>query len=120
MLILASASDVLQVFTGNAGQIDVHASWMDNVSGAVQPGRTNTATITAATTTNVVPAPAISTQRNLKTLHIRNRGTGPSDVAVIHTDGTTPVILSRVSLPAGYTWEYVDEVGFLPPVAGLI
>jgi hypothetical protein len=120
MLILSSTTDALQVFTGNAGSIDVHASWMDNVSGAVQPGRTNTPTITTATTTTVVPSPAASIQRNLKTLHIRNRGTGPSDVGVIHTDGTTPVFLNRVSLPAGYTLEYVDEVGFLPVMAGLI
>jgi hypothetical protein len=118
MLILASTADALQVFTGVAGTIDVHASWMDNVSGAVGPGRTNTTTITAATTTTVVSAPAASVQRNIKTLHIRNRGGASMDLGVIHTDGTTAVELWRGPLPSGYTLQYVDEVGFLPVTAG--
>jgi hypothetical protein len=119
MLILASATDLIQVMTGSAGQIDVHASWMDNVSGAVGPGRTNTPSITTAATTTVLGSPAAGTQRNLKTLHIRNRGANPNDITVFHTDGTTPVSLQKVTLLAGATLQYVDEVGFLPQLAGI-
>jgi hypothetical protein len=118
MLILGSSSDLLQVMTGSAGSIDVHASWMDNVAGAVGPGRTNTAITTAATTT-VVGSPASGTQRNLKTLHIRNRGANSNDITVFHTDGTTPVSLQKVTLLAGGTLQYVDEIGFLPQLAGV-
>jgi len=119
MLILASATDLLQLVTGSAGQIDVHASWMDNVSGAVGPGRTNTPTITTAGTTTVVAAPTSGTQRNVKTLHVRNRGSSANVVTVTHTDGTTPVQLQSASLAPGATLQYVDEIGFLPPLAGL-
>lgn len=113
MLILASNTDKIQVITASAGNIDVHASWMDNVLGAVLPGRTNTPTIVLATTTDVVGSPGADTQRNLKTLHIRNKGTGSNDVTVVHTDGTIAVQLHRVTLAPNSTLQYIDEVGFI-------
>ena len=103
MLILASTTDLLQVITGSAGTVDVHASWMDNVSGAVGPGRTNTPSITTAATVIVVGAPAAGTERNVKTLHIRNRGAASNLITVSHTDGTTPVQLHSVALLPGCT-----------------
>jgi len=119
MLILASTADLLQVVVGSPGQIDVHASWMDNVAGAVGPSRTNTPTITTgASTTTVVGAPASGAQRNMKTLHVRNRGASPNVITVQHTDGTTVVPLINLSLQPGFTLQYIDEVGFLPPLAG--
>jgi len=119
MLILGSTTDIVTVAVASAGQVDVHASWMDNVAGAVGPGRTNTATITTPTTTTVVGSPAASVQRNLKTLLIRNRGTGPNDVTVNHSDGTTVVSLHKVTLAPGGTLQYIDEVGFLAPITGI-
>lgn len=118
MLILASPSDNLQLNVASAGSIDVHTSWMDNVAGAVGPGRTNTPTITTATTVNIVSPPASGTQRNVKTVHIRNRGAASNIVTVYHTDGIVAVALHSVTLLAGSTLEYIDEVGFLPMIAG--
>lgn len=121
MLILASNTDKLQITTGNASAIDVHASWMDNVSGAVAPGRTNTL-IAAAATTTVVGSPAPSVFRSVKTLHIFNRGNASNAITVIHTDGTTAVELHKVTLPANSSLQYIDEVGFatsIPGVAGM-
>jgi hypothetical protein len=115
MLILASNSDQLRLITGSAGAVDVHASWMDNVSGSVAPGRTNTANITAAANTVIVPAPSAGVQRNIKTVHIRNRGTTNNQVSVQLTDGVTPVILYSRNLAPGDTLQYVDEVGFILP-----
>jgi len=112
MLILSSTTDLIQVITGGAGTIDVHASWMDNNAGTVIPGRTNTA-ITTATTTTVVPSPAAATQRNLKTLHIANRGGSAIDITVQHTDGSTVSQLHKVSLAGNVTLQYVDEIGFV-------
>src|SRR5215831_16809671 len=103
MLILASASDLIQLAVGSAGQIDVHASWMDNVSGAVGPGRTNTPSITTSGTTTIVGSPASGVQRNVKTIHIRNRGASANDVNVFHTDGTTAISLQKVTLQPGNT-----------------
>jgi len=111
MLILASTSDKLQVLTGSAGNINVHVSWMDNVSGAVGPGRTNTG-IAIAGTTDIVAPPASGVYRNIKTVHIRNAGGAANDVIVRHTDGTVIVELYRITLVSGATLSYIDEVGF--------
>jgi hypothetical protein len=89
MMILASTSDLLKLVSSAAGALAVHTSWMDNASGTITPGRTNTASIVTATTTTIVGSPASSTQRNVKKVDIRNTHASISnDVTVQHTDGT--------------------------------
>lgn len=113
MLLLASTSDKLRVTTSAATTVDVHASWVDLVApSTVTPGRTNTA-ISTATTTDVVASPASSTYRTCKSLHIRNRHASTSnDITVIHTDGTTPVELIKVTLAAGDVLAYDEGSGW--------
>lgn len=118
MLILASNNDKLQVTTSGAGAIDVHASWMDNVSGAVAPGRTNTPTISTAATVTVVASPAVGVVRSIKTLHIFNKGTTSNTITVVHTDGTTAVEIHKAALPPLAGLQYIDEIGFVLNVAG--
>jgi hypothetical protein len=102
VLLLTSTSDKVQVVTGQAADIEVHASWMDNNAGTITPGRTNTASITSATTTDVVAAPASSVQRNVKHLNITNNHASQSCVvSVVHTDGTNAEELMEVTLLAG-------------------
>jgi len=102
MLLQTSTSDKVQVITGSAGTIYVHASWADNVSGVVTPGRTNTAVISTAATTDVVAAPGASTQRNTKLLSVRNTDASVSNLITIqHTDGTTVEILWKGTLLSG-------------------
>lgn len=103
MLLLTSTSDILRVVTGAAGaSIWVHASWLDNASGTITAGRTNTAAITTATTTTVVASPAASTQRNIKHLNITNSSSSVStQVTVQHFDGTTSEDLMGVTLLPG-------------------
>jgi len=115
MLILASTTDKLQLVTGAAGTINVHASWMDNVSGAIGPGRTNTPAITTATTTDIVGSPGAGVFRALKTLHIHNSGSSSNDITVRHTDGSITVELYKTTLAAGATLQYIDEIGFITP-----
>jgi hypothetical protein len=118
VLILTSTSDVVQIVSGAASSIalSVHAAWVDDYQGppiAFSPGRQDTL-ITTATTTTVCPGPAASTQRNLKTLSIRNTGSTVTDVvSVQHSDGTTVVTLAKVTLPAGYTLTWRDDAGWL-------
>ncbi|MEQ1660530.1 MAG: hypothetical protein ABL896_17335 [Hylemonella sp.] len=101
MLLLTSTSDLVQLVTSAAGDIQVHASWVDNNAGTITPGRLNTA-IATATTTAVVPSPAASTQRNVKALQITNNHAASSCfVEVRHTDGTTPAELIGVTLLPG-------------------
>lgn len=102
MILLTSTSDILRVVTGSAADVDVHASWIDNASGTITPGRTNTAAITTATTTTVVGSPGASTQRNVKHLNITNaHATVSTTVTVQHYDGTTSEDLMGVTLLPG-------------------
>lgn len=112
MIILSSTSDKLQVVTSAAVTVDSHASWMDYNGSTVTPGRTNSA-ITTATTTDVVASPGASTQRNVKSLHLRNKHASSSTgIIVKHTDGTTAVELLSCTLFAGECLEYVEGQGF--------
>jgi hypothetical protein len=133
MLLLTSTSDIIRIVTGSAvSTIGVHASWADNLSSAVTPGRTNTA-ITTATTTTVVASPAASTQRNVRTLAIsNNHASSSTTIAVQHYDGTTSIDLFDCTLLAGESidfdqdgeWTHRDSQGGPysyagPPVANL-
>lgn len=128
MLLLTSTSDILRVVTGSAvSTITVHASWLDNASGTMTPGRTNTA-ITTATTTTVVAAPGASTQRNIKGLFVTNNSAGSAtQITVQQFDGTTSVDLIGVTLLPGENiilntegdWRHHDaqgaEYSYQPP-----
>lgn len=107
-----AGTDKLQIITSSAATIDVHASWADLLSGAVTPGRTNTA-LSSAATTDVVATPAASTTRNVKTLHIRNKDASLAcDVTVVYNQNGTAFQLHKVTLNTGDTLEYVEGVGF--------
>jgi hypothetical protein len=112
MLLLTSTSDLVRVVTGQTPGIDVHASWVDLASGVVTPGRTNTK-ITTATTTSIVGSPAASTQRNVKTINIKNiHATNSNAITVDHTDGTNAIELYEITLLAGEMLHYSDETGW--------
>ena len=113
MLLLTSTNDRLQLVTGVATTIDVHASWVDTNAGVITPGRTNTA-ITTAATTIVVTGPAASTQRNVKTLYVRNKSPSvSSDITVRHTDGTTVLELLKTTLLPNQSLQMTDQGGFV-------
>ena len=128
MINLASTSDLIQVVTSHAAQIEVHASWVDLNGTTVTPGRTNTPHITTATTTTIVASPASSTVRNVKHLNITNDHASQSCIVTVeHTDGTTVIeMMSYVLLPGENmilneegTWRHRDAQGAEYPPAGL-
>ena len=128
MINLASTSDLIQVVTSHAAQVEVHASWVDLNGTTVTPGRTNTPAITTATTTTTVASPASSTVRNVKHLNITNDHASQSCIVTVeHTDGTTVVeMMSYVLLPGENmilnedgTWRHRDAQGAEYPPAGL-
>ena len=128
MILLTSTSDLIQVVTSAAAQIEVHASYVDISGATVTPGRTNTPHITTATTTTVVASPGASTQRNLKHLNITNDHASVScEVTVEHTDGTTVIELMGFILLPGENmvfneegrWVHRDAQGAEYPPAGL-
>jgi hypothetical protein len=128
MLNLASTSDLIRVVTGAAADIDVHASWVDLSGTTVTAGRQNTAPITTATTTTVVPSPGASTVRNVKGLYITNNHASAScRVEVEHTDGTNVIELMGFILLPGENmtfneegrWSHRDANGAEYPQSGL-
>lgn len=115
MILLTSASDQLQLVTSSAANIDVHSTWVDTIlaSGTITPGRVNTL-IAAAATTSVSGSPAASTQRNVKSLHVRNRhATLSCDVKVMHSDGVNVSQIYGNTLSPGNMIEYTDQAGFV-------
>lgn len=122
MLLLTSTSDKLQVVTSAVAAIKCRCDWIDNASGSINAGRTNTPSIVTATTTDIVASPAASTARNVKSVSIRNdHATASCQVTVQHTDGTTVIPESSVNLLAGETlsmtgdglWQHQDLNGGL-------
>ena len=129
MLVLASTSDIVRVVTGSASQIEVHASWGDLTvsTGAVDLGRQNTAAITTATTTTVVPSPGSGVRRNVRHLNVTNNHASQScTVTVEHSDGTTVTELMSFTLLPGENmifgeegrWAHRDANGAEYPPAG--
>lgn len=127
MLILASTSDIVRVVTDATADIEPHASWVDNAAGTITVSRTNTASITTATTTTVVASPGASTQRNVKHLSLRNNHASTTcNVTVEHFDGTTAETLMKVALLAGEAlvldqtgkWSHYDANGGVYPDRG--
>lgn len=120
MLLLTSTSDLVQLVTGSASTINVHASYMDNNAGTITPARTNTATIATAATTTVVGSPGSGVQRNVRHLNIfNNDASNACQITVQHTDGTTVEPLFSCNLAPGekavFTqggqWLHYDKYG---------
>lgn len=119
MLLLVNTTDKLQLITGSAASVDVHASYADKnqSTGAISEGRQNTA-ITTAATTDIVAAPAATTTRNVRTLHVRNKhATQATDVTVIYDQNGTDYEMFKCNLAAGEALEYVEGVGFFEVAA---
>lgn len=113
MLLLASTSDKIMVTTGQAVNVDVHASWVDMNGTTITPGRTNTP-ISTATTADVVASPAASTYRTVKVMTVRNRSLTTSvPIVIIHTDGTNAMELYRAVLAPNEQWVYVEGAIFV-------
>lgn len=120
MLQLASTSDLIQVVTSAVADVEPHASWVDNNAGVITPGRTDTPSITSATTTTVVGSPGASQQRRVVALSLRNNhGSTACDVTVQHFDGTDTATIIKVTLAAGEAlvmdargeWHHLDTNG---------
>jgi hypothetical protein len=117
MLLLTSVNDQLQIVTSAAGSIDVHVTWVDTKpsDGTITPGRKNSAIVTAATISvaDTPPIPA-SQQRNIKTLHVRNKhATVVNDVTIKHSDGTVAVEIYKRTLQPQDEIELTDQGGIV-------
>jgi hypothetical protein len=100
MLNLATSTDKLQMITSAVGDVDAHASWVDDVSDVFTAGKTNT-TVTTAATTDIVAAPGAGV-RNVKFLSIRNtHATVGNDITILYNANGTIYELFKATLLAG-------------------
>jgi hypothetical protein len=112
MILCPGPNDKLQVITDGAVAVHVHVSGLDvDASGNVTTFRRNTI-ISTATTTDISTTVASGVTRNIKTLNIRNTTATLVNVTVVHTDGTTPVELHKISLAGGAVLLYVEGLGW--------
>ena len=112
-LYLAGTTDTFEVITSAAATVDVYASYVDWLAGAVTPGSPQVSAITTATTTTVVASPAASTIREVKALHIRNKhASTATDVTVQLDRSGTNYEIHKVTLNAGEALEYTEATGW--------
>lgn len=113
MLLLTSTTDKIELVTSAATAVDVNASFMDHTlsNDNVEGGRKNTA-ITTAATTDIVDAPAAGVTRNVKELHIRNKGATPNTVTVRYNQNGTLFELDQAELGPDQKLRYIEGVGF--------
>ena len=82
--VLNGTTESMEVTTSSTSAIDYVVSYVDYTSSAATPGATQGA-ITTATTTTFIPAPAASTQRQVKRVTMRNKGAA-SNLLTIQKD----------------------------------
>ena len=101
MLLLTSPSDVIKIVATDATQLEIHASYVDNASGVITPGRQNNL-VTVSGEATVVTAPPSGVQRNVRTLVLRNDDpSNLNNIEVNQFDGTYVTTLWHGSLAAG-------------------
>lgn len=112
MLILALTTDKVQVVTDAAITVDVHASFVDYLSGTPTPGKQNTAISTAATT-DIVASPASSTFRNVKQINIRNKHATTSVGVIVRFNANGTIFeLHSAKLGPGDLLQFADGRGW--------
>ncbi len=114
MIILKATTETLQVTTGSAAAVDYSVSYVDITTTGVSPS-TNEGSMTTATTTTILSAPAASTQRQIKLVTISNRDATLSSPIVIQKSisGATYTLAPSMTLLAGETVQYMDGEGWV-------
>jgi hypothetical protein len=111
MLALTTTSDVLQLITSAAGQIDTYAAYADVSGTTVTIGR-QVQRISTATTTTVASAPGASTSRNVKRLAVANNsGSVTNTVTFQFFDGTNTIVFESYTLAPGERFSYSETAG---------
>jgi len=98
MLLLTTTGTKIQFITGDAGDLEVHYSVMENNAGAITPVGDVPTNITTAATVDVIAAPGSGMQRNVKMLSAFNNDPVTQPLTIQVTDGTDTAILWKGSL----------------------
>lgn len=117
-LTLDATNKALEITTSVAGSVDWTASWVDVTTNSFTPGDSQ-GNITTATTTTIVAAPAASTQRGVKSVHIYNKNAASQTITVKKDVGGTEYSLFQATLNTGESigwsedsdWQTYDALG---------
>lgn len=112
MIGLTTVNDSLELVTGVAVDTDYAVTYVDTTADAHTPGSTQ-GTISTATTSTIVAAPAADTSRGIKLLTVGNRGAAPQALTLQKDVSTTNYQLFACVLQPGETLVYTPEGGFL-------
>lgn len=111
MLLLTATTHTLKVTTSTTSAIDVSVSYVDITSTTFTPASQDTA-INTATTTTIVTAPGASTQRQIKQITFKNKGTASNTLEIKKDVSGTEYILFSAALNANDLIQYTDGEGF--------
>lgn len=105
---LVSTSDKLRMLLDAAVDVAAHVSYVEDDAGDVSAGRQHTLVATA-TTHDILSSPAAGKVRRVPFVSITNTHVSNAvTVDLIHTDGTTAVVLRRVHLHAGRSLQFLE------------
>lgn len=102
MILLNTVNEVLQLTTSSVANIDYNISYVDITTTTFTPDSKQGA-IVSATTTTILPAPLVSTQRQVKMLTLVNKHVSASNNVTLIKDvsGTDYQITGTYTLSAG-------------------
>lgn len=113
MIILKATTEILEITTGFAADIDYSISYADISTTTFLPSSSEGKIVTATTAT-VLAAPAASTQRQVKLITITNRHASTTNTVRVKKDisGTEYYLTPSATLLAGETMQYIDGQGW--------
>jgi hypothetical protein len=113
VLLLTATDQTLELETSGAFSTDWTTHYADHTSTTFTPGA-NQGNVATATTTTIVAAPAASTQRQIKSITVRNRDAVSTQTVIIKKDvaATEFQITGPIQLAPGELLVYVDGEGW--------
>jgi hypothetical protein len=114
-MLLASTTDKLSLITDQAGDIDVVVTYIDRnqSTGAVGAANRQLTAITTATTTDILAAPAATTDRKVESITIRNAHASTSnDVLVQYNANGTLYEMGAARLYPTEMLQWSEQDGF--------
>ena len=116
MIFLTNITHALELTTSSASVINYYVSYVDHGATGGTPGDTQ-GSISSATTTTILSAPAAATQRQIKFISVEVVGTGANSVMIKKDVATVETVIYTASLQSQENLTYCDGKGFEKHVA---
>jgi hypothetical protein len=111
MILLTATTHSLELETSSASSTDWTCSYVDMDASATTPASAQ-GNVASATTTTIAAAPAASTQRQIKHISIRNKGTAAQTLTIKKDVSATEYTVFKATLAIGEGAEYTDGKGW--------